>query len=220
MDRERVVVAGLGEKRLAAFSKGQRYNNRKTRAQPLGQLRSAPSGRAGELETRRRRSIVTRLVAMLQVLVEQIAALELGITEALDAHPHGEIIRRHAGAREVLRPAEPDRPADEPLLAHDLPGQLGGADVQLPGDWVFDVPDRVPELHARFERAGSEFALTRSFGANCARLADGPLAGAVMSSALKITDRHPASRGGICPAVLGWAARAQHRVDRAAVRVA
>jgi 5-methyltetrahydrofolate--homocysteine methyltransferase len=45
-----------------------------------------------------------------------------------------------------------------------------------PEDWVFDAPDRVRELHARFTRAGSEFALTCSFGANSARLADGPLA--------------------------------------------
>jgi 5-methyltetrahydrofolate--homocysteine methyltransferase len=45
-----------------------------------------------------------------------------------------------------------------------------------PEDWVFDAPDRVRELHARFTRAGSEFALACSFGANSARLADGPLA--------------------------------------------
>jgi 5-methyltetrahydrofolate--homocysteine methyltransferase len=46
-----------------------------------------------------------------------------------------------------------------------------------PEDWVFDVPNRVRELHGRFARAGSEFALTCSFGANSVRLADGPLAG-------------------------------------------
>src|SRR5215831_15713332 len=48
-----------------------------------------------------------------------------------------------------------------------------------PEDWVFDVPDRVRELHAQFARAGSEFALTCSFGANSARLTEGPLAGRV-----------------------------------------
>jgi 5-methyltetrahydrofolate--homocysteine methyltransferase len=46
-----------------------------------------------------------------------------------------------------------------------------------PEDWVFDFPNRVQELHARFARAGSEFALTCSFGANSPRLASGPLAG-------------------------------------------
>ena len=45
-----------------------------------------------------------------------------------------------------------------------------------PDEWVFDAPERVQELHARFAQAGSEFALTCSFGANSARLADGPLA--------------------------------------------
>jgi 5-methyltetrahydrofolate--homocysteine methyltransferase len=48
-----------------------------------------------------------------------------------------------------------------------------------PEEWVFDAPDRVRELHARFARAGSELALTCSFGANSARLADGSLAGRV-----------------------------------------
>ena len=49
-----------------------------------------------------------------------------------------------------------------------------------PEEWVFDVPDRVRELHGRFAPAGSEFALTCSFGANSVRLADGPLAGRAM----------------------------------------
>jgi transposase len=83
----------LGEKRLAGFLKGQRYNNRKTPAQLLGRLRSAPSGRAGKIETRQRRSVVLRLVCTLQVMVKQIAELDGEITEALDAHPDGEIFR-------------------------------------------------------------------------------------------------------------------------------
>ena len=93
---------GLGEKRLAAFLKGQRYNNRKTPAQLLGRLRSAPAGRAGELETRRRRSVVVRLVRTLQVMVEQIAELESEITEALDAHPDGEIFRSFFRSRDSV----------------------------------------------------------------------------------------------------------------------
>ena len=52
---------GLGEKRLAAFLKAHHYSNRKTAGQLLERLRSAPAGRAGELETRRRRSVVLRL---------------------------------------------------------------------------------------------------------------------------------------------------------------
>jgi 5-methyltetrahydrofolate--homocysteine methyltransferase len=48
-----------------------------------------------------------------------------------------------------------------------------------PEEWVFDDPDRVRDLHARFLRAGSELVLTCSFGANALRLTDGPLAGRV-----------------------------------------
>jgi 5-methyltetrahydrofolate--homocysteine methyltransferase len=57
--------------------------------------------------------------------------------------------------------------------------QMGLPPGVSPEDWVFDLPDRVRELHAQFARAGSEFALTCSFGANSARLADGPLTGRV-----------------------------------------
>jgi 5-methyltetrahydrofolate--homocysteine methyltransferase len=57
--------------------------------------------------------------------------------------------------------------------------QMGLSPGVAPEDWVFDVPERVRELHGRFARAGSEFALTCSFGANSVRVADGPLAGSV-----------------------------------------
>jgi transposase len=84
---------GLGEKRLAAFLKAQRYTNRKTPAQLLERLRGAPVGRAGEQETLRRRSIVLRLTRTLRVMVEQIRELESEIAEALAAHPDSEIFR-------------------------------------------------------------------------------------------------------------------------------
>jgi 5-methyltetrahydrofolate--homocysteine methyltransferase len=54
--------------------------------------------------------------------------------------------------------------------------QMGLPPGVAPDEWVFDAPEKVRELHARFARAGSEFALTCSFGANSVRLADGPLA--------------------------------------------
>jgi 5-methyltetrahydrofolate--homocysteine methyltransferase len=54
--------------------------------------------------------------------------------------------------------------------------QMGLPPGVAPDDWVFDAPERVRELHAQFARAGSEFALTCSFGANSLRLADGRLA--------------------------------------------
>jgi transposase len=84
---------GLGEKRMAAFLKAHRYNNSKTAAQLLERLRSAPSGRAGEIETRTRRQIVLHLTRTLQTMVQEIGELESEIAEALCAHPDGEIFR-------------------------------------------------------------------------------------------------------------------------------
>jgi transposase len=84
---------GLGEKRLAGFLKTHGYSSRKTPAQLLERLRSAPAGRGGPVETRTRRSIVLRLTQTLQIMVEQIRELESEIAEALDAHPDGEIFR-------------------------------------------------------------------------------------------------------------------------------
>jgi transposase len=84
---------GLGEKRMAAFLKAHRYSARKTPAQLLERLRSAPTGRAGEIEIRTRRSIVLRLTRTLQVLAAQIRELEAEIAQALDAHPDGAIFR-------------------------------------------------------------------------------------------------------------------------------
>jgi transposase len=97
-----VDARGLGEKRLAAFLKAHRYPNRKTAAQLLERLRSAPSGRAGRLETARRRSIVLRLTRALTVMVEQIRELEREIAEALDAHPDGEIFRSFFRCRDSV----------------------------------------------------------------------------------------------------------------------
>jgi transposase len=84
---------GLGEKRMAAFLRAHRYSARKTPPQLLERLRSAPTGRAGEVETRTRRAIVMRLTRTLQMLAEQIRGLETEIGQALDAHPDGSIFR-------------------------------------------------------------------------------------------------------------------------------
>jgi transposase len=82
---------GLGEKRLAAFLKNHGYSARKTPAQLLEHLRAAPAGRAGEVETRTRRSIVLSLTRTLQVMVEQIRELESEIAQALRTHPDGKL---------------------------------------------------------------------------------------------------------------------------------
>jgi transposase len=93
---------GLGEKRLAGFLAARHYSGHKPAAKLLARLRSAPAGRAGETETRARRSVVLALVSTLQVMVEQITELESEISQALDAHPDGEIFRSFFRSRESV----------------------------------------------------------------------------------------------------------------------
>jgi len=93
-------ACGLGEKRLAAFLKAHQYNNRKTAKQLLERLRSAPAGRAGELETLARRAIAQGMVDALQTIVAQIAELERQIAQALERHPDAEIFRSFFCQRE------------------------------------------------------------------------------------------------------------------------
>lgn len=67
------------------------------------------------------------------------------------------------------------------LLADGATGtnfqNMGLAAGVSPEEWLFSAPEKVTELHHRFAAAGSDLALTCSFGATTPRLADGPLAG-------------------------------------------
>lgn len=97
----------LGEKRLAAFLARNGYCGRKTAAELLARLRSAPQGRAGELETEARRQVVLALVAALRPLVEQIRLLTSEIRGLLGEHPDGEIFRSlFRDPKSVVTPAE------------------------------------------------------------------------------------------------------------------
>jgi transposase len=82
---------GLGEKRLASFLARNRYCGRRSPDDLLARLRSAPTGRASELELEARRSAVLALVAGLRPLVEQIGLLTSQIAGALRSHADGEI---------------------------------------------------------------------------------------------------------------------------------
>ena len=105
---------------MAAFLKAQHYSSRKTAAELLERLRAAPTGRAGEVETRARRSVVVRLVATLQVMVRQIGELESEISQALDAHPDGEIFRSFFRSRESV------------ICAATLLAEIGDCRVRYP----------------------------------------------------------------------------------------
>jgi transposase len=81
----------LGEKRLAGFLARNGYCGRRTAAELLARLRSAPAGRAGEAEQEARRAAVLALVAALKPLVEQIRLLTSQIAGALRSHDDGAI---------------------------------------------------------------------------------------------------------------------------------
>jgi transposase len=84
---------GLGEKRLAGFLARNGYCGRKSAAELLTRLRTAPEGRAGELESETRRAVVLGLVATLKPLVEQIRLLTSEIRGLLADHPDGQIFQ-------------------------------------------------------------------------------------------------------------------------------
>jgi transposase len=82
---------GLGEKRLAGFLVRQRYSGRRSPQELLERLRTAPAGRAGEMEAEARRSAVLGLVAALRPIVDQIRELTSQIAGAVRAHPDGQV---------------------------------------------------------------------------------------------------------------------------------
>jgi transposase len=81
----------LGHARLASFLARHHYCGRRNPDQLLTRLRTAPSGRAGQLETDARRGVVLALVATLRPLVDQIAELTREIAHAVRSHPDGPI---------------------------------------------------------------------------------------------------------------------------------
>jgi transposase len=81
----------LGEKRLESFLARNAYCGRRTPAELLARLRSAPDAVTGELEQDARRSAVIGLVAALRPIVEQISQLTSQIAGATRTHPDGAI---------------------------------------------------------------------------------------------------------------------------------
>jgi transposase len=84
---------GLGPKRLAGFLARHSYCGRRSPTELLERMRSAPAGRAGELETEARRAAVVGLVAALRPIVAEIAELTSQIRGALASHPDAAIFR-------------------------------------------------------------------------------------------------------------------------------
>jgi transposase len=91
LERYPADARGLGEKRLAGFLARHGYCGRRSAAELLGRLRSAPEGRAGALEAEARRGAVLGLVAALRPIVAQIRELTSQIAGAVRAHPDGQV---------------------------------------------------------------------------------------------------------------------------------
>jgi transposase len=82
----------LGEKRLLAFLARHGYCGRRTSAQLLERLRSAPLGLCGEAECEAKGEAVRALVTVLQPLVAQIQQLTAAVEHALAIHPDGSTV--------------------------------------------------------------------------------------------------------------------------------
>ncbi len=81
----------LGEKRMAAFLVKHGYSGRRTAAQLLERLRSAPAGTAGEALTEALRDAVLALVAVLRALNAAVKDLDRSTAAHLGEHPDGKI---------------------------------------------------------------------------------------------------------------------------------
>ncbi len=81
----------LGEKRMAAFCSSHHYTGRRTAAELLERLRSAPAGATGEALTVALRDAVLALAAVLTALGAAIKNLDRSAAARLGEHPDGEI---------------------------------------------------------------------------------------------------------------------------------
>jgi len=86
------AAVGLGEKRLAAFLGRHAYCGRRSAAELLERLRSAPVGHNGELEAEAKGECVRALVAVLKPLVGQLQVLTAAVEHAVTAHPDGLVV--------------------------------------------------------------------------------------------------------------------------------
>jgi transposase len=100
------AAGGLGVKRMAAFLSRQGYSGRTDPAEPVRRVKAAPKGTAGEAEGAARRTVVLGLIAALEPIVTEIAALDAQIRERLCAHPDAALFRPlFRGPRTAICPA-------------------------------------------------------------------------------------------------------------------
>ena len=85
------AAAHLGEKRMAAFCVKHGYSGRRTAAELLARLRSAPAGARGEALTEAIRGAVLAAVAVLAALNASVKNLDRSTAAHLGEHPDGAI---------------------------------------------------------------------------------------------------------------------------------
>ena len=87
-----VSATRLSEAALGRFCRSQHYSGRRSPAELLARLNSAPAGLAGPLTSDAAGQLVRSMVAVLQPLVEQIAELTRRIERFVESLPDGQII--------------------------------------------------------------------------------------------------------------------------------
>jgi len=87
-----VKAARLSQAQLGRFCHAQHYSGHRSPAQLLARLRAAPAGHTSELTTHAMTDVVLALVAVLQRLVEQLAALTRRVERFVQSLPDGQII--------------------------------------------------------------------------------------------------------------------------------
>jgi transposase len=85
------AAAHLGEKRMAAFCVKHGYCGRRTAAELLARLRSAPAGALGEALTEALRDAVLAAVGVLAALNASVKNLDRSVAAHLGEHPDGAI---------------------------------------------------------------------------------------------------------------------------------
>jgi transposase len=83
----------VGDRRLAQFLRRHAYSGRRSAAELLARVRTAPIGRAGEVEGEASGELVRSLIAGLVPLVAQIQQLSAAIAAALGDHPDGPLVQ-------------------------------------------------------------------------------------------------------------------------------
>jgi transposase len=86
------ATARLGEKRMAGFLAQHHYCGRRTPAELLERLHTAPAGHSGELEADAKGELVCALARVLERLVEHITQLSARIEHSVAALPDGRIV--------------------------------------------------------------------------------------------------------------------------------